>query len=84
VQELLSHVQSLERDLQHEKNEYQDQKKLVQVYREDVEKCQLELKEKSRKEVRVVIASFHLIHSQAQPAINIMSIGEVEVCIGTC
>ncbi|KAJ5207466.1 hypothetical protein N7491_001904 [Penicillium cf. griseofulvum] len=54
--ELLSHVQSLETDLQYEKNEYQDQKKLVRVYREEAEKCQVKLEERSRREAKLKFA----------------------------
>ncbi|KAJ5661908.1 uncharacterized protein N7477_009524 [Penicillium maclennaniae] len=55
--ELLSHVQSLQGALQHQKNENQDQKKLVRLYREDADKCQSELEGKSREEARLQFAS---------------------------
>ena len=57
IQGLFYNAEGLQRDLQHKNNELQDQKKLVQVYRGDAEKCQNELDAKSRKEVRPLIAS---------------------------
>ena len=52
TQELLAHVQSLREALQHEKNEIEDQKKLVQMYKEDLRKSETALGEKTRMEVR--------------------------------
>ncbi|KAJ5668863.1 hypothetical protein N7462_009933 [Penicillium macrosclerotiorum] len=50
IEELLTYVKDLQKELQLEKNESEDQKKLVQVYKEDARKCEGELKEKSRME----------------------------------
>ncbi|KAJ5909081.1 hypothetical protein N7495_001763 [Penicillium taxi] len=62
--ELLSCVQSLEGDLHREKNEYQDQKVLVENYREkakgfeeEAKNSRVELEEKSRKEAKLKFAS---------------------------
>ena len=59
MQDLLFCVDRLQNDLQQEKNEYHDQKKLVDVYREDFKKLESELREKSHKEVCLAIGSLH-------------------------
>lgn len=51
--ELFSHVESLREALQHEKNESEDQKKLVRVYREDLKVMKHDLQDKNQKEVLV-------------------------------
>ncbi|KAJ5463682.1 hypothetical protein N7475_008626 [Penicillium sp. IBT 31633x] len=55
--ELLSHIQHLEDVLQSRNNEYQDQKKLVQVYRDDAEKSKVRLEENCRKEAKLQFVS---------------------------
>ncbi|KAL5362176.1 hypothetical protein BJX96DRAFT_176919 [Aspergillus floccosus] len=57
IKGLFSHIQSLEDALQREKNEYQDQKRLVQVYKEDAEKLKMALLEKSHKEAKLHFVS---------------------------
>ncbi|KAJ5192190.1 CCCH zinc finger DNA binding protein [Penicillium cf. viridicatum] len=57
IEELISHAQRLDEALQCERNESQDQKKLVGLYRKDAEKCQVELAEKSRKEAALKFVS---------------------------
>ncbi|KAJ6110884.1 CCCH zinc finger DNA binding protein [Penicillium sp. IBT 16267x] len=57
IEDLLCYVERLQKDLQQEENEYQDQKKLVGAYREEVKKFKSELKEKSRKEAMLKFAS---------------------------
>jgi Skp family chaperone for outer membrane proteins len=51
LQNLLCYVKSLQNDLQQEKDESQDQKKLAGAYRDEVKKFEHLLEEKSRKEV---------------------------------
>ncbi|OQD69257.1 hypothetical protein PENPOL_c002G10241 [Penicillium polonicum] len=53
TEELFIHVQSLQEALQQEKNESEDQKRLVRFYREDVKRCKSELEEKDRMEARL-------------------------------
>jgi len=53
TEELFTHVQSLQEALQQEKNESEDQKRLVRFYREDVKRCESELEEKDRMEARL-------------------------------
>ncbi|CAI7628247.1 unnamed protein product [Penicillium viridicatum] len=50
IEDLISHVQRLDEALQCERNESQDQKKLVGIYRKDAETFQAKLAQKSRKE----------------------------------
>ncbi|KAJ5649177.1 CCCH zinc finger DNA binding protein [Penicillium longicatenatum] len=57
IENLLCYVESLQSDLQQEKDESQDQKKLAGAYRDEVKKFEYLLEEKSRKEAKLKFAS---------------------------
>lgn len=80
MQDLLCCVERVQNDLLQVKNKHQDQKKLVELYRKDVENIESELKEKSDKEVCSVTESTH----QYKYVIDHMITGKDEICISPC
>ncbi|GES59377.1 CCCH zinc finger DNA binding protein [Aspergillus terreus] len=57
IERLFSHIQILEAELKDEKNEHENQKRLVQVFKDDATECKTELNENKRKEARLQFVS---------------------------